>query len=283
MKILVNSGNIGDSAIDSLVSSGEKVRVAVRTIRENPVWQRAGVEQVVFDFAKPDTLKKAFEGIDTYVSISPLIEDLVETSGMAFEFAKNAGVKKIVRSSAMGASEKAQIDLGKWHGQAETSLKGLGIAYSIIQPASFMQNYLMYKDSIKTEGKFYAPLGDGKASLVDVREVGRAMALLARSQEHNGKTFVATGSESVSCSDIANIFSETFKYPVKFVDIPESAAAESMKKMGMPAWLIKCLSELNQVTKAGYVAGVSPDLKQLLGKSTTMREFAVDYAKVFQK
>jgi uncharacterized protein YbjT (DUF2867 family) len=282
-KMLVTGGNIGDPAISYLIKKGEKIKVPVRSIKPNAAWDQAGVEQVLFDYDKPDTLKKAFEGVDRYLSVSPMIENMVETAAMAFEYAKKAGVEKIVRTSALGASENAPITLGKWHGQIEKSLKSTGITHTIFQPASFMQNYLMSSDSIKTQGAFYAPLGEGKASLIDVRDLGMAAAIAMTSSIHDGRTYLATGSESVSASNIAATFSEVLGKQIKYVDVPESAAEDSMKKMGLPAWMIKCLMELNQITKAGYVADVSHDLESVLGrKQNSFFQFVKEHVQFFK-
>ena len=58
------------------------------------------------------------------------------------EAAKNAGVRYIVRSSAMGAAEKA-ITMGRLHGEVEKAVETSGIPYTILQPNTFMQSYMM--------------------------------------------------------------------------------------------------------------------------------------------
>jgi uncharacterized protein YbjT (DUF2867 family) len=281
-KILVTGGIIGDQVVSYLMAKRVPVRVTVRKKKANPAWDRAQVEQVEMDFSKPDTLLSAFEGVEKYFSVSPLVENLVEVGIQAILAAKAAGVKHIVRSSGLGAGANAAITLGRWHGAVEKAVVECGVPWTILQPTSFMQNYLMHAGSIQTQGAFYAPLGDGKASLLDVRDLGEVAGIVLTSSGHQGKRYALTGGEAVSCADIARIASEVLGKPVRYVAVSDEAARTAMKSQGMPYWLIDCLMELNGITKAGYVAGVSPDTEAILGrKPTSFRKFMQDYKERF--
>jgi len=281
-KILVTGGNIGDQVVSYLMATRVPVRVTVRKKKANPAWNRSLVEQVEVDFAKPDTLKRAFEGVEKYFSVSPLVENLVEVGIQVIEAAQAAGVKYIVRSSGLGAGAGAATTLGRWHGAIEKSVVESGVPWTILQPTSFMQNYLMYAGSIQTKGAFYSPLGYGKASLIDARDIGVVAGIVLTSSGHQGKKYALTGGEAVSCKDIARIASEVLGQPVRYVAVSDEAARQTMKSRGMPYWLIDCLMELNGITKAGYVAGVSPDAEAILGrKPTSFRKFMQDYRERF--
>jgi len=77
--LLVTGGTVGTSVVEGLSKKGKKVRVAVCKKQPNPSWESAGVEQVEFDYAKPDTLSRAFDGVEAYFFLSPMIQNLVET------------------------------------------------------------------------------------------------------------------------------------------------------------------------------------------------------------
>jgi uncharacterized protein YbjT (DUF2867 family) len=280
-KILVTAGNIGDSTIDVLLKTGEKIRVAVRKPRSISAWDRAGVEQVEFDYAKPDTIKRAFEGVEKYFSVSPFVENLVETGLIAIEHAKKAGVKLFVRSSALGASEKAPISMGRWHGQVESALEKSGMNWAIVQPASFMQNFFSYAGTIKSQGAFYVPLGNGQASYVDCRDVGACAAVLLTKNEYSKQRFAVTGPESLSGEDIAKKISSAIQKNVRYVDVDEQTAIRSMKESGVPDWMLKALMELNQITKAGFVSEVSGDGKELIGSLRAFSDLAKESKETF--
>ncbi len=87
-------------------------------------------------------LKRAFDGVEAYFCLSPLIQNLAETGIQAVEVAKQAGVRRIVEAS--------------------------GISYTILQPMAFMQNYLLFAGTIrnyKERGALLCPSGRRKSFL----------------------------------------------------------------------------------------------------------------------
>ncbi len=101
---------------------------------------------------------------------------------------------------------------------------------------------------------------------------------------HEGKRYELTGSESLSSAEIAELFSKALGRKISYVDIPEEKARETMAASGVPAWLVKVLSELNAIGKAGYLAAVKPDVEQILKrKPITFSKFIGDHLNSFKK
>lgn len=64
-----------------------------------------------------------------------------------------------------------------------------------------MQNFItFFGQTIKTQNAFYLPVGDGKVSVVDVRDVAAVavQALTSDNQYHEGKAYNITGGEALS-------------------------------------------------------------------------------------
>src|SRR5262249_45232104 len=167
-------GNIGRYVAEGLAGRGVPVRVLVRRVELNRKWQDMQIEQVAGDLGDITSLAAAFDSVDRFFSVTPLVENLVELGISAVEAAKRAGVRYIVRSSALGASEQAST-MQRWHRAVEEAVEASGIANTILRPNTFMQGYLD-AESIKRDGAFYMPVGDAKISLVDVRDIA-AMAV----------------------------------------------------------------------------------------------------------
>jgi uncharacterized protein YbjT (DUF2867 family) len=53
--------------------------------------------------------------------------------------AKRAGVSHVVKQTVLGADPNASIAFGRWHGQVEQYLAQSGLAYTLVQPRSFMR------------------------------------------------------------------------------------------------------------------------------------------------
>jgi uncharacterized protein YbjT (DUF2867 family) len=277
------TGNIGKPIVENLIERGYAPRVIVRKLEANSAWNSAGVVQKVADLSDAESLAQAFEGAERVFSLSPFVENLVELGTATVEAAKRAGVKRIVRSSAQGADVNAPIAMGRWHGAVEKIIEDSGLEWTFVQPASFFQNYLGFADTIKNQNAFYAPLGSGKISLVDVRDIAAVSVAALTEDHHAGKKYAVTGGESLSNNDIAEIFSGVLGRAIKYVDAPEEQARKQMLDSKMPAWMVDAVMELNRIGKAGYLAETRSTVEEVTGrKPRTFREFAVENKSAFQ-
>lgn len=283
-KIVVTgaTGNIGFPVVAGLVERGYQPRVIVRKKQAIAEWEKAGIEQIVADANDTDSLAQAFAGAEKLFSLTPLVQNFLELTEKTVEAAKRAGVQAIVRSSAQGASVDAPIVMGRWHGEAEQMFETAGFECTFVQPASFFQNYLGYADSIKNQNAFYLPMGEGKVSLVDVRDIAAVVVAALTESGHAGKRYAVTGGESLSGADIADIFSDVLGRRISYIDVPEETANQQMTDAGMPNWLVKMVAELSSIGKAGYLAEVKPTVEQVTGqRPRTFRAFAEENRNVF--
>ncbi len=79
-------------------------------------------------------------------------------------------------------------------------------------------------------------------------------------EKHYGQTYELNGPEAVSYTELADRISRVAGKPVQYIDIPEAAQRKSMLELGMPAWQVEALLELQQY----YVSGKGGDLDQVL-------------------
>jgi len=279
--ILVTGGTIGDFVVDGLARKGKKIRVSTYKKQLKPFWDAAGIEQVEVDYTKPETLARSFEGIESYFSVSPLIRELSETGIEAVNAARKAGVQRIVRSSVLGAATNS-VTFGRWHFAVEKAIEASGLSYTILQPTSFMQNYFGFAESIKKQGKFYAPLADSRMSLVDARDIADAAVVVLTEPGHEFKKYKITGGEAISSQESALALSEALAKPVEYVAVSRDQAMSAMADMGMPAWMVDGFLELYRIAVDGWLSAVIPDLEKLLRrKPRTFRQFAQDFRAAF--
>ena len=280
-RILVTGGNIGNHVAEGLAAKRVPVRLLVREPLSNS--RSLAIEQVVCDFNDAESLAPAFAGVDKFFCVTPLAENMVQLGRNAIEAAKQAGVRHIVRSSAMGADENA-ITIGRWHRQIEKTLESSGIAYTILQPNAFFQNVLLSADSIKQGGAFYQPQGDGKVSHIDARDIAAVAVAALTEAGHEGKKYVLTGPEALSNHDIAKKFSNALHKEIRYVDVSKQQAEDSMRNMGMPQWMIQIYSELFEICKAGYVSTITSDVKEVLKKEPrSFDQFVRDHLGAFSE
>jgi uncharacterized protein YbjT (DUF2867 family) len=278
MSILITgaSGTIGTQLLLALKEKG--LEAAVMTSR--PGNSLPGYKTVQGDFGNLESLQAAFQGFDTIFLLQPLTPQMVEYGLNAVAAAKAAGVRHIVRSSGAGADSSSDFSIAKAHGTVDDAVRASGVAWTLVRPMSFMQNFLSFYAGQVVSGAFYAPHGDGATSLVDVRDIAEsAAAILANPAAHAGKTYDLTGGEALTDAQQMAIISAGIGRTVQYVDIPEEAAASAIAGMGIPAVVVDWLMSLNAVIKAGYAAGVSGDVQRLTGHAPrSFADFVKDYA-----
>lgn len=271
------TGTNGQELVRQLTAAGERVRALVRAPADATGLTGPNVELAAGDFEKPETLEAALRDVDKAFLLTPLAERFVEWQSAFIKAAQRAGLKHLVKFSAMGAGVP-EIELLRLHGQTDDLLRGSGLPFTILQPNSFYQNILSSAETIKTQGTFYWPLKYAALSTVDIRDISAiAVQALTRSG-HEGQTYVITGPEALTFEQAAEKLSAVLGRTIQYVDVPLSAAADSMRKAGMSEWDVRVVSELLGYFASGAVAAVTDTVPLLLGRpAISFEQFAKDY------
>ena len=213
-------------------SAGKKVRAAARsTTRASSNDKLKEVEFVEMDYNKPETLATAFKDADKLFLNTPYQPDMVElTTNLVAEAAKSGTIEHIVKLSVIEAEAEPEITISHLHRQAEKIIEESGIPFTFLRASGFMQNFVnVFGSSIKSKGAFYIPAGDGKFSLVDVRDIAAVgVKVLTDDQydRHNGKAYSLTGPEALSYGEAAEILSKEVGKKISYVNIPEEACSQ---------------------------------------------------------
>jgi uncharacterized protein YbjT (DUF2867 family) len=277
------SGTVGRAVLNEVLKNGQALRAMYRTeedARRAPV----GVATVVADFASKDSLKTALEGVETVFLVCSPIPELTELENNVVDACRDSGVTHIVLNSAMGAADYPK-SFPSWHRRVEDKLQASGLGYTILRPNGFMQNIVaFYAPSIRAQGSFYAAMGNAQISYIDVRDVACVAALaLGSPATHAGKTYELNGPDAVACADIAERISQIANRQVTFVDIPEDVQRKSMLDLGMPAWQVQALLELQQYYKNGQGGQVTDVLQTLLGRPpVNVNQFLEEFKEQFR-
>ncbi len=279
-----STGTVGSAVVGAL-SDLDLDFVAITRDPEAAV-QRLGthVRAVRGDLADPGSLAEALAGVDALFLLTPGGPATVEQAGAALDAASRAGVRHVVRLSALGADQSAPFQIGRWHAAAEEKVRGSAIPWTILQPDAFMQNLLASAPSISERGEFYSARGDGKRALIDARDIGAAAAaVLGDTTPHRGATYRLTGGEALGDEHVAEHLSDALGRTIRCVPVPPEAVGEGMRAAGLPEWLIADLLLLDEFTAKGLLGSVDPTLGELLGRPPlTFARFARDYAEVFR-
>ncbi|HSQ59748.1 MAG TPA: SDR family oxidoreductase [Acidobacteriota bacterium] len=276
------AGTTGSEVVRQLSSKGLRVRAMLRDPDKAKRFSGPGVETVVADLERPATLDKAFKGADKLFLVSSPDPRVSLLHGNAIDAAKRAGVKQIVRLSAVAASTSCPARLLKWHGEVDERLSRSGISYAILRPQFFMQNLLGMRASIQRDGAIYLPAKETKTGAIDTRDVAASAVAVLTSEGHSGRVYDLTGPESLGFADIAARIGKAIGRPVAYVDVPPEAAREALLAQGWPEFLADGFVEMMGFFATGAGADVTGTVEKLTGaKPRSIDVFAKDYAGVF--
>jgi uncharacterized protein YbjT (DUF2867 family) len=163
-----------------------------------------GIDAVVIDCNRPDTLEEAFGGCDRPFLHGP---NVVEQTGLEFkavEAAKASGVRHILKQPVKGAEDDS-YSLAKVHRPVEKAIESSGLAWRFLRPSSFMQNVVTFmSETIRAERAFFSASEDAKISHVDVRDIAAVAIHALTGGNHDGRAYTLTGPDALSYEEIAS-------------------------------------------------------------------------------
>ena len=283
-KVLVvgATGNVGSGIVPALRARGMDVRALAHDENKAQGLRSQGVDAVVADLERPETLVDAVRGVDKVYLITDNGPQGAQKARNVIDAAKAAGSSPhIVRQSGFGTPKSRII---QQHMEVEDYLKASGLPYTILRPTFFMQNTLMMAaPTVVSDGAFYLPFGDGRLGTVDVRDiVESATAVLSENGLHAGKEYMLTGPQSISFHDVAATLSKTVGKEVSYVNVPSEAARQGMMGMGMHEWTVEGFVELMEGFSQNYADRITTDVQQITGHPPrSFEQFAQDFRQAF--
>ena len=275
------TGTVGCDVANQLSRKGPAVRAGVRD--RVKARKRFGdeIDLVPFDFQDVGSFGGALDGVGKVFLLPPMIPSQVELTNAFVDAAKRAGVRHVVKLSAIGADAAPPFTVGKWHAANEQHIRESGLGFTFLRPNSFMQNFITYFPP--SEGAIYLPWGNGTASFVDTRDVASVAADVLTSDGHEGKIYTLTGPVALGIADVARILAGVAGRDINYVDVPETAARNGMLQAGIPKWQVDALMELHAINKQNRWSAVTSDVEKVTGKpATDFAQFARDHVEKFR-
>lgn len=263
------TGTIGKQVARLLVSEGVAIRVASRRPEALADLAALGPATAVrLDLEDASTYAAAFAGVDALFLVGPGGPGFGEHAAAAIDAARQAGVKHVVRYSALGASVDGAFPIAREHGIADEALERTEIGWTILQPTFYMDNFINFQgEAIRGQGAFYGASKGGKAAYVSSADIAAvAAAVLRDPTAHAGKRYVLTGPQAHADSDVADLIAEAVGKPVKYVDVGDEGIAASLRERGAPDFFVESMVGLERVKQQGWAEAVSTDVETVLGR-----------------
>ena len=258
------TGNVGSQALKALLTKKNlKIRALVRDPAKAQWIADLGGELVQGDLDDTAAVGRAMVAVQTLALITPAGAQASERAGRVIAIAKQAGVQKVVRLSAIKASEDGPTDNTRQHGITERAIRESGMRYVMLRPNYYMQNLLGSLGSIVGEGKLYAGVGDAKFALIDGRDVGDALAAATLTDQFNGSALELSGPQSIGHSVVASAIGKALGENVAYVAVPPEAAGEAVRAFGLDDWTVKVIVDYSRAYSKGFGDFVTDSVRSL--------------------
>jgi uncharacterized protein YbjT (DUF2867 family) len=280
------TGGTGSATVRLLVEQGIEVRAVTRDPdRAASQAALAGAEIVAGDSSRPETLRKAFEGVEKLYLVPPTLPGWDRAQSGIIDVARAAGVRHVVRMSVIGASADAPSMSLSFHWKGERELERSGMAFTHVRPNSFFQNCLFDAPTIRSEGRFYSCVGKARFAKIDTRDIASVVATALTEEGHAGETYELTGPEVLSYEDMARTLGLALGRAIEYVDLSNDGYAQHLRDSGFPDWLA---DEFVAIYGRGFYqesngAHTTDAVERLTGRRPrSFEQFARDYAAAFE-
>jgi uncharacterized protein YbjT (DUF2867 family) len=231
------TGQQGGALARLLLAKGWQVRALTRKA-DSPAaieLHSRGAELAIGDFEDRASLEHAMQGVDAvYLMATPFgggIGAEIRQGTTAADVARDAGVRHLVYSSVSDADRQTGIPHFDSKYVIEQHVGGLGIPYTIVAPAYFMENLDL---RVVRDGRLALPLpGTRKLQQTALADIAGFTALvLERGEPFFGKR-INIASDELSGREMAAILSDVFGHSVEYVEVPLDRVMAQSEDLGL--------------------------------------------------
>jgi uncharacterized protein YbjT (DUF2867 family) len=272
-------GTVGGEVVKALQSANAPFRAAYFSDQKAKKAREQGIDDVIIDYNRPETLRESFQGIEKLFLVCGVAANQTQLELNAVQAAKEVGVKHITKLSVWKADQEA-FSFAKVHRPVEKGIESSGMSWTLLRPNSFMQNIVNYQgNTLKAQSTFYSASGQARISHVDVRDIASIAVKSLTESGHDRKAYTLSGPGALTYDEIAEKLSKVLGRTITHVSLSPSALKGGMLSIGMPEPYADALLDLERYFREGGASDITSDTKNVTGRSPIpFDQFASDYA-----
>ena len=190
------------------------------------------------------------------------------------EAASRSGVRHIVYTSFLGASPAATFTFARDHADTEAAIRESRMHFTVLRNSLYAD---LIPDIGGESGVIRGPAGSGRIAPVARADIADVAAAVVRDpQAHVGATYLLTGPEAMTMSELALRTGEVVGRPLRFEDESlEAAYAWRREQFQVEPWEIDGWVTTYLAVADGSLSEVTDDVQRVLGRPARTLEQAL--------
>ncbi|MEC0174105.1 SDR family oxidoreductase [Paenibacillus favisporus] len=280
MKLLVTgaTGKLGRKVVENLLQTvpASQLAVSVRTPDKAEDLRARGVDVRHGDFDVPETLDKAFAGIDRLLIISADgdNETRIRQHTNAVEAAARAKVGFIAYTS-LGNAAESKLFLAPPHQAAEQAILKTGIPYSFLRNNWYLENEIPSIQGVLAGAPWVTSAESGKVGWALQQEYAEAAATVLAGEGHENTVYELSG-KPLTQAELVTALGNVLGKEVPLQQVDDEQYADIMKQAGVPEFALPIVVGIQQGIREGQLEIESQDFEKLLGRPLTPIVEALD-------
>ncbi|SIN89080.1 SDR family oxidoreductase [Agromyces cerinus] len=274
MTILVTaaSGQLGRLVVDALLARGAAPADVIATARDTSKLEdlaARGIRTAELDYARPETITAALEGVDSVLLISgsepgnraALHQNVIDA-------AKAAGITKLVYTSAPRATTSSLV-LAPDHKATEEAIAASGVPAVIVRNNWYTENYAADVSRAASTGVIAASTADGRVASATRADLAEGGAVVLLEDGHLGQVYEFGGDVAWSYDELAAAASEVVGRDVTYTPLTTAEHVATLEAVGLDAGTAGFVAAIDAGIASGALSQTDGTLSRLLGRPTT--------------
>ncbi|GIQ78294.1 NAD(P)H-binding protein [Bradyrhizobium sp. RD5-C2] len=274
------TGRVG-STLASLLAS-DPVDITVLTRRPDAPQLPRGARIAAVDFEQPDTLENALRDTDRLFVSHGTSPQQVANEIALIDAAVAAGVRHIVKLSALGPASR--LNPFAWHMQIEAHLAQQPVASTVLRPSAYVD--ILKRAAGQIAAGFWAgAAGEGRVNFIDTRDVANVarVALLEEFSPESQRAYHLTGTRAWTMLQVAEQLSNLLGRPVVYNHRSTEEQRATLLADGLPPLVADLLVGLDQMFRESALGETTSTVEILTGKSPrTLPQWLAENIEIFR-
>jgi NAD(P)H dehydrogenase (quinone) len=246
----------------------EDIRALGRNEEKLAKLAQRGFTTAVADFADPESLERAYSGVQRLLLISATgpVDARIGLHKNAFAAAQKSGVDQLLYTSRVNPSDDSLYSFAPIHAEAERDIAAMSIPATVVRNSEYIENTLPAVFEAVETGHLVMPGKKGRVAHISVDEIGEILAKILLSDGHEGRIYELNGPLAVHREEVAALIEDIARRPVRAIPNTAKEFAVIRRRQGRAEFLVRMAESLFRTIDAGEFETVYPDAEHLLGR-----------------